>query len=209
MSQQINLYNENSRKRAGSFSVMNMLQALGAILFCFVLFYAYSSYQLSQTNNQLEAARKSLNSEQARLASLTAEFTKQRSGMTIVQELKKVSDEVTAQREIIHALKSGVIGNTSGYSPYMQAFARQVVNGLRLTGFVVGGDAMQMSISGESLSPELVPVYLQRLNNESVMRGKTFSSLQMQLPKVDSGKPASKQYLEFMLKSVVANEVDK
>jgi hypothetical protein len=120
------------------------------------------------------------------------------------------SAEAAAQREIINALKSGVIGNTMGYSKYMQAFARQVVNGLWLTGFSVEADGVQMSISGGALSPELVPGYILRLNNENIMRGKTFASLQMQLPKEESGKTSNRQqYLEFELKSVVKSEADK
>jgi len=41
------------------------------------------------------------------------------------------------------------------------------------------------------------------------MRGKTFASLQMQLPKVDANKPATMKYLEFNLQSVRAGEADK
>lgn len=209
MSQQINLYNDGVRKTGNTFSVPNMLQGLGAILFCIMLFYAYSEYQNRQLQEQLDEAKKSLISEQARLANLTADYSRQRSGLTLDQELKKVAAEATAQREIINALKSGVIGNTRGYSDYMQAFARQALNGLWLTGFSIDGDATQMSISGAALSPEMVPGYILRLNNEKVMRGKTFSSLQMQLPKEDTGKPASRPYLEFILQSVAASEAEK
>ena len=209
MSQQINLFNDNVRKPGKAFSVLNMLQGLGAILFCAMLFYAYSEYQGRQQQEQLDEANKSLASEQARLANLTADFSRQRSGLTPEQELKKVAAEATAQREIISALKNGVIGNTRGYSEYMQAFARQTLNGLWLTGFNIAGDATQMSISGAALSPEMVPGYILRLNNEKVMRGKTFASLQMQLPKEDASKPASRPYLEFILQSVAAGEAEK
>lgn len=209
MSQQINLFNDNVRKPGQAFSVRNMLQGLGAILFCAILFYAYSEYQNRQLQEQLAEANKSLTSEQARLANLTADYSRQRSGLTLEQELKKASSEAVAQREIINALKSGVIGNTRGYSEYMQAFARQALNGLWLTGFNIDGDATQMSISGAALSPEMVPGYILRLNNEKVMRGKTFSSLQMQLPKEDASKPASRPYLEFILQSVAASEAEK
>jgi hypothetical protein len=209
VSQQINLFNEYVRKPGKDFSALNMLQALGAILFCLILFYAYAVYQSGQLQQQLDGTSKSLATEQSRLAALSADFSQQRSGMSIEQELKKVAAEAAAQREIINALKSGVIGNTRGYPEYMQAFARQMVNGLWLTGFSIDGDATQMSISGAALSPELVPGYIMRLNNEKIMRGKTFSSLQMQLPKEDAGKPASRPYLEFVLQSVAASEADK
>ena len=214
MSQQINLFNEARHQPGKDFSVLNMLQGLGVILFCATLFYAYTAYQATQLQQQLDEANKSLSAEQARLAGLTAEFSRQRAGLTLEQELKKVAAEAVAQREIINALKSGVIGNTKGYSAYMEAFARQSLNGLWLTGFSIDGDAMQMSISGATLSPELVPGYIMRLNNEQVMRGKSFASLQMQLPKpeagkAEAGKPATPQYLEFTLQSVVASEADK
>ena len=48
-----------------------------------------------------------------------------------------------------------------------------------------------------------------RLNHEKIMRGKTFASLQMQLPKTEEGKPETTQYLEFVLQSVAASEADK
>ncbi len=214
MSQQINLFNEALHQPGKDFSVLNMLQGLGVILFCATLFYAYTAYQATQLQQQLDEANKSLAAEQARLAGLTAEFSRQRAGLTLEQELKKVAAEAVAQREIINALKSGVIGNTKGYSAYMEAFARQSLNGLWLTGFSIDGDAKQMSISGAALSQELVPGYIMRLNNEQVMRGKSFASLQMQLPKpeagkAEAGKPATTQYLEFTLQSAVAGEADK
>lgn len=209
MSQQINLFHEDKHKSGINFLVLNMLQGLGVILLCALLFYGYTAYQNTQLQQQLEQANKSLAAEQVRLAGLAAEFSQQRSGLTIEQELKKVAAEAAAQREIINALKSGVIGNTKGYSEYMEAFARQTLNGLWLTGFSIDGDATQMSLSGAALSPELVPGYIMRLNNEKVMRGKTFASLQMQLPKVDAGKPVTTKYLEFSLQSVRAGEVDK
>jgi Tfp pilus assembly protein PilN len=210
VSQQINLINVNPHKREGAFSVRNMLQALGGILLCIILVYVYVAYRSSEMAGQIAEVKNKQLAEQQRLAGLTAEYIKQRAGLTLDQELNKVTAEATAQREIINALKSGVIGNTMGYSKYMQAFARQVVNGLWLTGFSVEADGLQMSISGGVLSPDLVPGYILRLNNENIMRGKTFTSLQMQLPKEESGKTSNRQqYLEFELKSVVKSEADK
>lgn len=198
---------------------MNLVQALGLILFCSILFLVYAAYQSGQLEQQLAEVNKNITAEQNRLASLSADFSRQRSGLTIEQELKKIEAEALAQREIINALKSGVIGNTKGYSVYMQAFARQAISGLWLSGFRIDGDATQMSISGSVLSPELVPAYIMRLNNETVMRGKTFASLEMQLPKIeinrqetgktDANKLATPQYLEFILQSVMASEAEK
>ena len=207
--QNINLFNADANKEGKDFSLLNMAQGLAVILFGAALFYAYSFYQLSEMKQQLAESNKALAAEQARLAEMSAEFLRQRSGLTLEQELKKVESELTVQREIINTMKSGVLGNTRGYSEYMQAFARQTINGLWLTGFKIDGDATQMSINGATLSPELVPGYILRLNNEKAMRGKTFTSLQMQLPKVEAGKQPATQYLEFGLQSVNAGEAEK
>lgn len=218
MSQQINLFKEI--KRSGKdLSALNLVQAMGLILFCSILYLVYAAYQSGQLEQQLAEVNKSIAAEQNRFAGLSADFSRQRSGLTIEQELKKIEAEALAQREIINALKSGVIGNTKGYSVYMQAFARQTISGLWLSGFRIDGDATQMSISGSVLSPELVPAYIMRLNNESVMRGKSFASLEMQLPKIeinkqetgktDANKFATPQYLEFILQSVMASEAEK
>jgi len=115
------------------------------------------------------------------------------------EELKNAEAKAAAQRELIETLKSGVIGNTTGYSEYMRAFARQVVPGLWLNAFSITGDAASMEIKGAVTSPELLPVYIQKLNREKVMHGKVFASLQMQQPKMESGKTA--RYVEFTLQS--------
>lgn len=207
MSQQINLVNDELFKSGKAFGLLHMLQGAAAILACAVLFYAYAAYQTSQIEQSLEQANLSLEAEQGRLEKLATEYARQRAGMTIEQELKKLTAEAARQRLIIDALKNGVIGNTKGYSEYMQAFARQSVNGLWLTGFTIEGDAKQMSISGAVLSPDLVPGYIMRMNKEAVMRGKTFASLNMQQPKAEAGKPTA-QYLEFMLQSVRTSETE-
>lgn len=198
MSQQINLYNESLLRQGKAVSSLGLLQGAAVLLLFLGLFYGYMIYQIQEQEEQLEAGSKTLVTEQAKLA----ELTRQRSGLTIEQELKAAEAEAVAQREIINALKSGVIGNTRGYSEYMQAFSKQALAGLWLTGFSIDGDATQMSLSGGALNPELVPSYIQRLNRESIMRGKTFASLQMQLPKSEAGKPETAQYLEFVLQSV-------
>lgn len=207
MSQQINLFNPIFLKQKKYFSVPAMLQALALIALGSALFYGYAAYQVKLLAKQSDETSKRYTAEQLRLTRYTAEFSPQQSSRLLEDELKNVEAKAAAQHELIETLKSGVIGNTTGYSEYMRAFARQVVPGLWLTGFNITGDAAQMSISGAVSSPELVPVYIQRLSREKVMHGKLFASLQMQQPKVESGKAA--HYVEFALQSVEAGGVAK
>jgi hypothetical protein len=205
MSQQINLFNPIFMKQKKYFSVAAMLQALGLIALGSALFYGYAVYQVNQLSRQAEEMSKRYASEQTRLHNFTNEFSPQRSNQMLEEELKQLEMQSAAQETLLTTLKSGVIGNTEGYSGYMRAFARQSIKGLWLTGFDIVGDGTQMSLSGAVVNPQLVPSYIQRLSKEKVMRGKTFSALQMQQPKGDADKP-SVRYIEFNLRSTLAPE---
>ncbi|OIR18228.1 hypothetical protein GALL_15560 [mine drainage metagenome] len=205
MSQQINLFNPIFLKQKKYFSVVAMSQALGLIVLGSAVFYAYAAYQVAQLSRQAEESAKRYAAEQARLASYSNEFSLQRSGQMLEDELKQVEAQARAQDAVLTTLKSGVIGNTEGYSEYMRAFARQSINGLWLTAFDIVGDGAQMSLSGAVVNPQLVPSYIQRLGKEKIMRGKTFSTLQMQQPKKD-GDRLVPRYVEFNLRSIALSE---
>ncbi len=205
MSQQINLFNPVFLTQKKYFSVLAMGQALGLIVLGSVLFYGYALYQISQLSRQADEMSKRYVAEQTRLGNFANEFSPQRSSQMLEEELKQLEAQAEAQNNLLATLKSGVIGNTEGYSEYMRAFARQSMNGLWLTAFDIVGDGSQLSLNGGVLSPQLVPAYIQRLNKEKVMRGKTFATLQMQQPKKEADKPVGR-YVEFSLQSTPAAE---
>lgn len=199
MSQQINLFNPVFLKQKKYFSVLTMLQALVLIVLGSAVFYGYAVYQVKLLAKQSEETNKRYAAEQLRFASFSTEFSPQKSSQMLQDDLNKLEAELAAKKEILDTLKTGVIGNTEGYSEYMRAFARQTVNGLWLTGFVIEGDGAQMGLTGAVLSPQLVPSYIQRLNKEKIMRGKVFSSLQMQ--QSGAASPTAKGYVVFNMQS--------
>ncbi|HXU92164.1 MAG TPA: fimbrial assembly protein [Gallionella sp.] len=213
MSQQINLFNPVFMKQRKYFSLLTMLQALGMIVAGSLCFYAYAVYQVGQLGKQVRESTARYNAEQARLVRFSAEFSPQQAGQLLQDEIKRLEKQASEQSELIETLKSGAVGNTSGYSEYMRAFARQAVPGLWLTGFTVIGDAAQIRLTGRTLSPELLPVYIQRLGKESIMRGKTFAALQMQQPKAEGRANAvpvpTPHYVEFVLNSSPDSEAKK
>jgi len=209
MSQQINLFNPVFLKQKKYFSVVTMLQALGLIVLGSCVFYGYAVYQVNQLSKQSEEMGKRYISEQTRLVNFTNEFSPQRNGQVLEDELKQLEAQVAARESLLNLLKSSAIGNTEGYSDYMRAFARQSVSGLWITAFDIVGDGAEMGLNGAALNPQLVPAYIQRLSREKVMHGKTFSSLQMQQAKKEADKPQAR-YVEFNLRSTLATgEVKK
>lgn len=212
MSQQINLFNPIFMKQRKYFTLLAMLQALGLIVAGSLCFYGYAAYQVAQLAKQSEEGAKLFNAEQARFARYTAEFSPLRANQLLQDEVRKSEKNLAEQTKLVATLKSGSVGNTTGYSQYMRAFARQAIQGLWLTGFKVTGDAAQISLSGGVVNPELLPAYIQRLGKEPAMRGKSFSNLQMQQTKAEAakeGKSAPARYVEFTLHSTPDSEVRK
>lgn len=208
MSQQINLFNPALIERHKYFSLLTMLQALCMIIAGSLFFYGYTIYQVTQLDKRAEESSKRFSAEQARLVRYTTEFSTLQANQSLQEEVRLLEQHVAEQAGLVETVKSGVVGNTTGYSEYMRAFSRQVVQGLWLTGFKVVGDAAQISLSGGVVRPELLPVYIQRLGKESIMQGKTFSAMQMQQPRMAdvAGSEPAPRYMEFSLYSSPGNE---
>lgn len=211
MSQQINLFDPIFLTQRKYFSLLAMLQALGLIVVGSLLFYGYAFYQVQYLNDQSLDDTKRYKDDLARYERYKAEFSPQQAALSLQGEVQQLERQVAEQAELVETLKSGAVGNTSGYSGYMSAFARQLVQGLWLTGFDMSGDGAQISLSGGVLSPELLPAYIQRLGREPVMQGKSFATLQMKQPKTDAAadsRPLS-GYVEFTLHSTPENSVSE
>jgi hypothetical protein len=193
VSQQINLFNPVFLNQRKLFSVVTMLQALGLIVVGAALFYAYALYQINAANQQSEAVSKRTAAEQTKLSNFLTGYSSEESNKLLENELKQATTKAEILQKQIEILKAG--GNTTGYSEYMRAFARRDVHGLWLTEFYVTGDPAQITIKGNVLSPELLPEYVRALGKEPVMRGISFSSLQMR--RGDNGQ----RYVQFTLTS--------
>ncbi len=201
MSQQINLFNPIFLKQRKYFSVVTMLQALLLIVLGSMLFYGYAWYQVRELAKQTLEMTRRYEAEQKRMVNYANEFSPQRAKQMLDDELKALEAQMGTQDTLLNTLKSGAIGNTQGYSEYLRAFARQSVRGLWLTGFNITGDGAQISLQGAVTNPQLLPAYIQRMNREPVMRGKSFAALQMKQPAPVDNQPVT-GYVEFGLQSV-------
>jgi Tfp pilus assembly protein PilN len=213
MSQQINLFNPVFLKQEKHFSALTMLQALVLILLCSILLTAYSTYQLASLQNDASRTAAQLQLTQNQLAKVTAEYGPKQKDAKLEEKVQRMEADVQSLRHVSDILKKGEFGNTDGYAAYMSAFARQIVDGVWLTGFSIQGAANDLSIQGGALRPELVPVYLNRLKSESVMRGASFATLEMALPKTPADQTAKTEqkapvatYVNFKLHSSVVGK---
>lgn len=186
MSQQINLFNPIFLKQKKYFSAVTMLQGLALILLGCLLLTAYAEFQLSIRKREAAAASALLLKTQAQLITITAQFAPHQSDPALDKQIKDAQDEINAAQKVFDSLQNGQFGDTKGYSTYFRGFSREIVDGLWLTGISIYGAGHDINLSGRTLNPELVPVFLAHLKREQEMQGKSFSNLEMQLTKPES-----------------------
>jgi Fimbrial assembly protein (PilN) len=218
VSQQINLFNPIFLKQKKYFSALTMAQGLGMILAGSIAVAGYARVQLSALDAQAEATANQLKLSKAQLAKVSAEYAPRQTSKSLESEIARMEDDVRSQQQAVDIVQRGALGNTSGYSEYLRAFSRQIVGGLWLTSFTIEGAGTDVELRGRALKPELVPSYIGRLKQEPIMKGKSFSTLAMDVPEIDVDvKPEAKSekaatgtvatrralagYIEFLLKS--------
>lgn len=205
MSQQINLYNPLLLKQRKIFSAKTMAQSLGLITLGLVAVYGYARFQVASLQTETEHAVQRQEKLQARLTRLSQELGPRQKSAALEADIKRAESELQALAEVQAALKQGGAVSASGFSPYFKALARQMVEGVWLTGIEVSGS--EMMIGGRTLKPGAVPDYIQRLSSESVMQGRKFAMLEMHKPAAPAakdGKPGiAPPYIEFTLQSTI------
>lgn len=207
MSQQINLFNPIFLKQEKHFSAVTMVQALGLILVLGILVSAYAAYRLSGLQSEANFTAAQFQLTQNQLAKVTAEYGPKPKDPVLEAKVRYAESEAQALQRVSEILSKGEFGNTDGYANYLSAFARQIIDGVWLTGFGIQGAGNDISLQGSALRPELVPVYLSRLKSEPVLQGTSFATLEMTLPNTVPGaadrtdKQRLATYINFNLHS--------
>jgi hypothetical protein len=210
VSQQINLFNPIFLKQKKYLSAATMVQALGLILLGCIALSAYTIFQSSNLRKQAVVEASKLAAIQTQLTEVTATSVPRQRSKALEDELLAKEAEVKSLQQVFGTLQKDEYGNRKGYSEYLRAFARQVNEGLWLTGFSLYGAGNEIGLQGRALRPELVPEFISRLKREPVLKGKSFQTLEMLVPTVERAKtgdpagarePVPAGYIEFSLKS--------
>ncbi len=188
MSQQINLFNPIFMKQTKHFSSATMLTGLRIAFLGMVVLYAYAFYQTRSLEVVLIDADAQLLIRRDQVLKLAESFSTQGRSKLLEEELVRANARLQSSRELLEKLTAGVSANLVGYSPFMTALARQVHEGVWLTGFAVSG-ADELVLRGRALNADLLPTYLKGLNGEAVMRGRSVS--EMKLTAFDRSLPAA------------------
>ncbi len=179
MMQQINLYQPMFRKQRVVFSAVTMLQVGLFFLVVFSSLYAYQVLKVNPYKNQIASLEKELSQLSVQVTALEATQKSKGKSKLLESEIAKLGSELEKREHISKILSSRSFGNSSGFSSYLESFARGHVEGTWLTSVSISKGGSALGLKGKTLSSELVPIYLQNLAEEKSLQGSSFNVMEL------------------------------
>ncbi len=191
MSQQINLFRPDFRKRRELLSAATLVAAVLLVIAAMVAYAGYAARALKQAEQRVEQADAGLVQLRERLASLGAGPAQAVPGKALLDELARAEARVKTRQELIETLQGGGIGSAQGFSRYLAALARQHAEGVWLTGVKLGAAGTDFTLQGRALHADLLPGYIRLLNGEEALRGKQIGQMNLLEKDEEAAAPAA------------------
>jgi len=219
VSQNINQFAPQFRKPQLVVTMNKLAGCVVVALLALAAFQVLLQQEVNGLTEELRSAQALLKVQRGYVGKLQGESAARKGDSQLDTETARLENELKQARESMDALKGGAIGTQEGFAEYLRAFSRQSLSGLWLTGFTIGGGG-EIEIRGRATSPDLVPGYIQRLNREKVLAGRSFARLEMARPKAEPEKgkdkdkeakqmPQMPRYLDFSLATAEASKPEK
>ncbi|MBL0727828.1 hypothetical protein [Piscinibacter sp. HJYY11] len=210
MTQNINLYDASLRAKREWLTAANAATAVGVCLLTVALAGGWAMHDVRKLRQPADSTRAALEVAQKELIDLTQRVAQAKPDARLQAELRAIQSAVTQRQSAFGLLQAGGLGNETGHATALSAFARQSINGLWLTGVVL--DHQQVALRGRAVTPDLIPSYVNRLNKEAAMQGRSFRALNIDRPEQEAAASAparSAPFVEFSLVSAQGTEVAK
>jgi hypothetical protein len=180
MSQNINLYDASLRVRQDPLGLDAVLAATAVALLLVGLCTAYAQVSLARTEPLAEALSTELRAQQAAMQAVATESARIKPDAALQAEIGNAQRALLQRRAALLNLDAGAAGAETGFSTRLEALARQSVDGLWLTGLTLRQD--DVLLRGRATNPALIPTYVQRLEREPTLQGRSFKALDVVRP---------------------------
>jgi len=186
MHQQINLYLPEFRKEKDILNVRFMAQALVVLVLILGGLTAFDYLRISQLDTALANSQTERQAAIERVNALIVQFGDQSEDPALTARVRNLETELTEKRRLVQFMEGRDFGNTRGFSEHLSDLSRYHLSGLRLTNIALSNGGANISLQGEVLRGELVPMYLQSLSQGETFAGKTFQTVRLDSAGSDS-----------------------
>jgi hypothetical protein len=182
--QNINLYDPSLRVQHDWLNAESFASAIAVSVLVVALGSAFAQWQLSELKAPAQQTADALQAQQAAIQELAHQVDSLRPDARLVAEVGTTQATLEQRQAALQMLRAGGLGYQDGHAATLQAFARQTIDGLWLTGLVL--DRQDMALRGRAMNPELIPAYVGRLNQEPALQGRSFRALDIARPMDDT-----------------------
>jgi hypothetical protein len=176
MNQQINLYQPIFREERKLFSLKTVSVALSIVVASLLAMWALGAHNVSNLAKAVEQLKAQQTAQEQMAQAAGVLLDAQGSPAAIQAQVQLLSAQLADRSNALNLLRAGAAGEPKGFAPRLQALARQHTEGVWLDELLIGG-VNGLALRGRSVSPELVPKYLQLLTTESELSGARFNEV--------------------------------
>jgi len=179
VNQQINLYQPMFRRRRTVLSAIAIVQVAVITVLVLAAIHGYTLWQVGALEAELAALEARRDRMAERAAALAARYSPKQKSALLEREIERLRAERDHTRRVVEALAGGTLGDVRGFADYLEALARRHVAGTWLTAGTLAEGGRAMALSGSTLAPDLVALYIRRLGDEPVLSGRAFNVLRL------------------------------
>src|SRR5688500_4557620 len=173
MTQYINLFNPALQKQRDTLTARVLILLVISSIAVVAVTTLVTRDQVLKAERQVKANEELLQERRNKLVTL-AKTSGTTGDNTRKEELARAQAALAVRNNLLTIVESGELGKTTGFSEQLKALARQTTNGLWLTEFNIKSNE-ETTIIGEAINAQLLPIYLNSLNNEEVFKGTRFA----------------------------------
>lgn len=193
MIQHINLYQDHLKKNNRQYHLL--LYPTLAMAVVLILVTAFQLWNIQNLKTRLKQSQEDLNNETEKVSALLAKMPSQNVNQRIHSEINEWEKKLNGLLKIKTLLKQQQSTETSGFSEYFQALARQPVSELWLTHIAIEKQSADLILGGAALKSSSIPVLLQNLQRENVFRQHAFENLTI------NQSPENEELINFIVSS--------
>lgn len=178
--QQVNLYQPMFRRVNKPFSASTLLLIIGVAAGIMMLVSVYGYVQLNELQHKVDVAEQKKNSLQTQLTGVKEKLKPRTANQLLLGQKEKLDGDLRNARRLQRLLEAEIATDNKAYSAYFRGLAEVQVDGLWLKQLQISKGGSHLSLSGQSLKPELLPLLLQALRDKPVFSGQSFGKVRMQ-----------------------------
>lgn len=192
--QEINLHQPVSKGVRGALSANSTRTTLLVIGATLLGFWGFADWQVTHLRAATQVVRNQLQAQQAMSAAQGPELQALNDDQ-LAALLTNLDAQIVAKSRAVTLLsgESGASGN--GFAARLRAFGERHIDGIWLDHLTFGADVSSVSISGSTMSPDSVPLYLRSLAADPALKGGQIDEFIIEKPA--KGKSAASGRLTF------------